>query len=1341
MPSELTAESTSRNIGSGHRWPIWAQTQSLVSLWVLDSGIEPDWNSDRSEIENNAFLKNLQIPWAGGPWRVVASRNDELSQTRKFLGRDGIPSIRIGRRGTCQTASLVLFVVMALLTPALIAMSSRWAIAASVAFILIAHVQDPIISALGGSCLVGMCMGFCVFAIYRMFQRKTESEPNASRRPLTRWAPWNVREEHSEAGTSHSSEAGIATADKRKVQGISTNLATLLVYMAIGVCIHQSPHLMGHAFGQIPDGEKVPDNYAIIIPVDESGNVAGRSVYIPDEMRNILAGRPMHGREDDYGTRPISARHILRFGGRGKADQLIMNYEFLVGDELSPVRFPFADQLLTLRFTVDNSEINPGVRLRRVASDWIWSPDKPGKKSIQVIGQPRITQIDATKDPTAPSSQQIDMAIIPVGSASIEIEVDPQLSVEVTSRGQVTNPSPGRYAAMLGAVDRLQCKVTAAANGVSNFPAIPGAGDGNESSMMHVELLLNHDSLQAKTIFEFPKGMSTTKQIEIEADAQWLPIGTDFGDAHWVELRPGSTLSRRRYVLEWNSSTAINSTSPYRRISIVWVPQSNQQDLNVLFSECRNYRTRFGNLKFSRVLGSDWSIEGVGNWTPALNADEKLDWIELKPNQSNPIATTLRIPFNGGIGILKHKRILDRHQARISSTWSIDPTGELLTSRIELVGNLSSDLIYFDLPAEFDVVDVTHRNETVRFLQRAEGGKVRVQLLADRASFDVGDIKIQAKRPTIYTKEKWRDIPWVELSPSIEFDQSLKLVASEQLALRIENHSADLLAGRGNNQFIASLSKSSKAIPGSSMALRYQVVHRDVPLKGYLVASVTQNGAYEAPEIELRGIFDRSIESKPSILIETPMGLKDRWQSDLQVNPIPCPDPSRVWLQVFFPESESIAPSRSTLAVRFFPSTENVDEMIELAGQVRLLGHSSISLFLATSDSLSRALIDWQLVASETKQRLLAELAIQEPMEFLEKRVASDSAPIVSPMNVEAPEIAISLCIHEVIASRSSQVSGRAETILESRYWIPNSANNSVSHGLLRWSVPKNVEILSVCSNGRTVAHSMQGTVLACEPILAGLCSEVVLTTRHLESEPSIHVEVHAPDLLTLDIESTILLNSYDNLDVTLNGVRPQPQATSQAIQPITEKWLELFSDSLNEDAFQQRQPNSDWENWKKYWTRKSIHYLRTWAHVETEDRSAYGNAVAQYHELQEIARASMLRDRPQESLAVEWNAPRIEPARNDPTSNSENKHRWTSLAGCLLLLTCLVLVARNLHTALEHRPWWYMLTVGLFIWLFSGAMLPMIVLGILGLIVQVDTFWMSNERLRRTGTRGQRSP
>ncbi|MEQ1827437.1 MAG: hypothetical protein ABL921_15875, partial [Pirellula sp.] len=31
LPSELTAESTSRNIGSGHRWPIWAQTQSLVS--------------------------------------------------------------------------------------------------------------------------------------------------------------------------------------------------------------------------------------------------------------------------------------------------------------------------------------------------------------------------------------------------------------------------------------------------------------------------------------------------------------------------------------------------------------------------------------------------------------------------------------------------------------------------------------------------------------------------------------------------------------------------------------------------------------------------------------------------------------------------------------------------------------------------------------------------------------------------------------------------------------------------------------------------------------------------------------------------------------------------------------------------------------------------------------------------------------------------------------------------------------------------------------------------------------------------------------------------------------
>jgi len=1360
LPKELSLSNERDRPGGNEpssRWPLWQQCQSLFhAAFATDSRAR----DPIAHKEVDHAIDALIPTWSEGNWRVALDQFDETSlELASPKGSNQRDTIRIHDVVSGQLASVICFALLAIVTPRLILTQRAFATVLCAVFVFAAHTDLFHSARFAFPGLIGMCVGYCVVVIHRLTSKRVENDSSLSHRNSTRWAPWNDREEHSDSISAQSKIPRNGTKWIGSIKTTALSLAGFFLALVLGLLFCDAIQPAQRIQGQEPIAIDNKNIFPIVIPIDDSGELAGPNVYIPDELRNILSGKPTRIAEPELGTRPVSAKHILKIGSRGRADQVIMSYTFLVGEDLSPVRFPFnPDQLQALRFSIDNSEISPGSKLRRTGTQWEWTPEKQGKRTVQVFAQPvfRTGTSDLSKDPSSSPSQQLEIGLIPVGNASLEIEIDSQLSIDVLSRGQVINPEAGRFIAMLGAVDRLQCKVSPLNPTGGNF-----VGESDEMPVMNTELFLQNDILQAKTIIDFPKGVSVTREVEIEADSQWLPIGTHWGDAHWVDVRPGSTLSRKRYVLEWSKgasyATPASQLQRDRQIAVVWVPQSTNQSLNVLFAECRDRRTRLGTLRYSRAAGSNWSIEGINTWTPAISSKEQLDWPELK---SNPLALPLRIPLNGGFGILKPKPVAERQQARVQSKWNIDRFGESLTTRIELFGGGSNaETLHLDLPSNFVVTDVYNRSGPFRFLQRTLNGKLRLQILTDRKSLEISDILIKAKRLDLATSNgaysrsgrsevsnDWLEVPWLILPASINYDQSLDIFASEYVGLRLDPTSSEILLGKGANQSIKFMTINANELRSNiTSTSRCQLVRRSKPLKGNFVLIAHRENGLRAAEVELTGSLSYSIESKPSFVLEVPSSFKDRWVSELRIVSMPCPVANRAWLQVFLPETISEVESGSPLSIRFVPADGDSANAFELMSQVRAVDDDTIATYLAAK-RMDNVPLEWRPVTSTTPELLRQQIAIDSEFEIFEKdgfgtktnRTMTDRT--MSPEHPVA-DATIAQSVYQVIAPTQHPNIETSKILLESRYWIDRKANTRSSFAEWEWQLDETVDVLSIRVDGRAVGYSLSDSRVKCSIVDMGLCSEIAITTVHQAADGLLgDKNLHAPHLVSHPIESEIFVCDDSNIGLRVGGIALTAVDWSIGIETLSEAWLAMFNRSLVSNVgVKVAAPDSDWDRWQKHWNQRALEYLQKWADTPgAQNPISYGKAVEQWHQLRTII----------EPKLASWESSHLDftdKRHAVPTVKSSRKNEFVdplvSMIGCWLVLGGLVLIPSWFGTILFERPWWCLLALGLFIWLFSGSVLPALILGTTGLVVSADSYRIFSERLRRNGLREQRSP
>ncbi|HUP80071.1 MAG TPA: hypothetical protein VM260_16070, partial [Pirellula sp.] len=343
---------------------------------------------------------------------------------------------------------------------------------------------------------------------------------------------------------------------------------------------------------------------------------------------------------------------------------------------------------------------------------------------------------------------------------------------------------------------------------------------------------------------------------------------------------------------------------------------------------------------------------------------------------------------------------------------------------IELRGGSStSETLFVDLPVDFLVTELYHRNrnEPIPFLQKKSNGKLQLQILAERKSLD--ELLIQAKRQTggdsgsSHNKE-WQALPWIELPGNINSDQTMEILASEFVAVRLESEPS-LFFGKGPSVPVLNLAKSFSDIHSNTLASsRYQLIDRDSPVAGKL--TVKLNSKFSSRDIEVLGELSMSVSSRPNLVIEVPVSLRDNWQSESRINVIPCNDLDKAWLQVHLPEPTSQeSETQVTTRVRFMPSADDPISDLELANRIH---------------TLDRVLIPTHVIKPLGKD----EADMNSAPNSMSARFSDD-------LSVEM--CMLHACDVNLLDSPSWEI------LMESQYWIIEAKRSHSAKGNLEWQL------------------------------------------------------------------------------------------------------------------------------------------------------------------------------------------------------------------------------------------------------------------------------------------------
>jgi hypothetical protein len=609
--------------------------------------------------------------------------------------------------------------------------------------------------------------------LQRTMQRVSDTNPpHAPHRPSEIFKSWNLSDEER------------ADAEQSPNPMLRTSVggpAALSLWLIVGAAfIYNDVGQLIVAQDLLGEGPKVFD---ILIPVDEDNKVSGTTVYVPVELMQWAEEQERVERTQQGKSYILGAKHSIRFDGRSLgfaiADPYVTNsYEIFVGEFAvgKAIRIPYpAGDLKMTRFTVDGIEVLSS-RLSRSDTELVWFPERSGKRLIQVESTTKLTTLESEQrddrglggvNGQTPASGQsnvnsalekpkagwlVDLPVLPACNAVLDVETDGSWAVSIDAAGRSVNPSIGKSIVQMGNRPRMRIEFqNQPSPSARNAPmAMPGdlPTTTTETPTMNTELLIDRDQLIARTVLDVPRGTNLGNEIEIEADTQWAPIGSQWGDAQLVEIKSGSTLDRNRFVLRWKASGEVVSKSAEAQVSgrkvitTTWIPVGDAPLRSVLFAECRDRRVRQGTLRYSRVAGSTWGLDSISSWIPAINAKDRLDWPELR---EFPLSTNLRIPINSGFGVLRKQTALRDKDLDVDCSVFLGERSAAAIWRIQSSGPIGNqDPLLFSYPAYLKIDQISGANGLVEQKSWVVGDTGYTQVFFDRNSESVNEMRITA---------------------------------------------------------------------------------------------------------------------------------------------------------------------------------------------------------------------------------------------------------------------------------------------------------------------------------------------------------------------------------------------------------------------------------------------------------------------------------------------------------------------------------------------------------------------------------------------------------------------
>lgn len=673
---------------------------------------------------------------------------------------------------------------------------------------------------------------------------------------------------------------------------------------------------------------------SIFVPFDPAGEEKIDQVLVPEGLLKRFRGNP----GTPYTLK--SAKHQLKLSSRGMTvegvDQLVSSYEIYVNDTSAAIEIPFKPSLQNFsRLLVDGREVTVIPALASQREYLTWTPDREGLRTVTVYQVPRwVSRPTATVGTVSLDSREIDLLVFPSSNAVLEVDSDPNVSFDVDSQGAVLDKDSGRYVVHLGALPSIRGKV-------SYEPSTNAAITTRSQSDLtfDIELLLQSKTVLARTVLRAGAGSSLDKRLTLEADKMWEPVGASWGNYRLVETRNGRFQFMRRYVFE-QVSTGVDRAET--ESVIYWVLADKKAvEANLLFAECVEPVLRPRTLRFARVTRSEWNVEQITNWIPAINESELLNWPELKLIKADQRATSLRVPQTGA-GALRRTSPNKNLQARIASRWVIESDKQLLASRIEFFGTSNTDLLELELPSGFSVDEVTNRNDKVKVHEREEDGIRYAQLVAERTNWENYDFAIRLVKRDLPIGTNM-PIPRLGVLGSQIMDQTVEIAASKVWRVDLVSSSATekSMLGQGEETGLVAL------MPGDQIRL-----HPRSPItKGNLTLSQMSSPIDGRVEVVVAGRFDAQLDSMAVAILEIPKLLTNRWRCSVPVMPTLCPVSEKAWLKIPL-DSRSDSADTSQFELSFSMTPEEISQFQVASDWLRLVNPTEVEITSDLSDML-----------------------------------------------------------------------------------------------------------------------------------------------------------------------------------------------------------------------------------------------------------------------------------------------------------------------------------------------------------------------------------------------------
>jgi hypothetical protein len=673
---------------------------------------------------------------------------------------------------------------------------------------------------------------------------------------------------------------------------------------------------------------------SVFIPFDSKEAEKVDQVLVPEVLLKRVRGNP----GTPYTLK--SAKHQLKLSSRGMTvegvDQLVSTYEVYVHETSSVIEIPFKPSLQNFsRLLVDGREVTVIPALASLREFLTWTPDREGLRTITVYQVPRwVSRPAATVGTVSLDSREIDLLVLPASNAILEVDSDPNVAFDVESQGAVLDKESGRYVVHLGALPSIRGKVSYEPSTNTSITT-----RSQSDLTFDIELLLQSKTVLARTVLRAGAGNSLDKRLTIEADKMWEPVGGNWGNYRLVETRNGRFQFMRRYVFEWTSTGTDRAET---ESVIYWVLADKKAvEANLLFAECVEPVLRPRTLRFARVNRSEWSVEQITNWIPAISETESLNWPELKLIKADQRATSLRVPQTGA-GALRRSSPTKNLQARIASRWVIESDKQLLASRIEFFGTSNTDLLELELPSGFSIEEVTNRNEKVKVHEREENGIRYAQLVAERTNWENYDFAIRLVKRDLSIGTSM-PIPRLGVMGSQVMDQTVEVAASKvwRVELVSPTTTEKSMLGQGEEIGLVALMPSDQI----------RLIPRSPEAKGSLALSQKSSQIDGRVEVVIAGSFDVQLDSMAVAILEIPKLLSNRWRCSVPAMPTPCPLSEKAWLKIPL-DRRSDSEEVSQFELSFSITPEEFSQISVASDWLRLVNPSEVEIMGDLSEML-----------------------------------------------------------------------------------------------------------------------------------------------------------------------------------------------------------------------------------------------------------------------------------------------------------------------------------------------------------------------------------------------------